>query len=145
FAAKSPGISDTLRSLFGKKIERVKDFVSVFWPALVVLGGLPMAFIQRALASMTDGEGYAEKVESNRVSFSAQSGLTIALVVLFCAAVNYVASERNSKWDLARFRSTRPSDSTKKIVQNLAKPVKVTLFFPTPNEVRELVLPYFEE
>jgi len=145
FAAKSPAISETMRSIFGKKLESARDFVSVFWPALVLLGALPMAFIQRALGSMTDGDGYAEKVELSRVRYSGQSGLTIALVVIFCGAVNYVASERNQKWDLARFRSTRASETTRKIVQNLAKPVKVILFFPTPNEVGELVKPYFEE
>jgi hypothetical protein len=145
FAAKSPTLVDSLHSVFGKKYDSAKDFASVLWPALVVLGALPMAFIQRALGTMTDGDGYAEKVELQRVRYSAQSGLTIALVVIFCASVNYVASERNHKWDLARFRSTRPSEATKKVVANLSRPVKATLFFPTPNEVRELVLPYFEE
>ncbi len=144
FAAKAPAIAEAVRGTFGKKLESAKDFVSAFWPSLVLLGVLPMIFIQRALASMTDGDGYAEKMELQRVRYSAQSGLTIALVVIFCAAINYVASERNRKWDMARFRSTRPSESTLKIVQNLAKPVKATVFFPSPNEVRELVLPYFE-
>jgi hypothetical protein len=145
FAAKSTSVSSLLRDTFGKKLDTAKDFVSAFWPALVLLGVLPMAFIQRALASMTDGDGYAEKVELQRVRYSAQAGLTIALVVIFCAAVNYVASERNHKWDLARFRSTRPSETTEKIVQNLTRPVKATAFFSSPNEVRELVLPYFED
>lgn len=145
FAAKAPAVGEMLRSTFGGKLEKVKDFVSVFWPSLVLLGGVPMAFIQRSLGTMTDGEGYAEKVELARVRYSAQAGLTIALVIVFCAAVNYVASERNQKWDLARFRSTRPSEVTQKVVQNLSKPIKATLFFPTPNDVRELLIPYFEE
>lgn len=145
FATKAPSIAEALRNLFGKRLESAKDLVSVVWPALILLGALPMAFIQRALATMTDGEGYAEKVEIKRVVYSAQAGLTIALVVIFCASVNYIASERNHKWDLARFRSTRPSETTRKVVANLSRPVKATLFFPTPNEVQELVVPYFEE
>lgn len=145
FSAKAPALTDKLSALFGKKYESAKDLVSVLWPTLVLLGGLPLAFIQRSLASMTDGNGQAEKVEIVRVRHSGESALTIILVVLFCASLNYVASDRNKKWDLARFRSTRPSEVTKKIVANLSKPLKATLFFASPNEVRELVLPYFED
>ena len=63
------------------------------------------------------------------------------LVVLFCASINYVGGSPNKKWDLACFRTTRPSEATRKIVGNLGKPIKATLFFANPNEVRELVLP----
>lgn len=145
FAAKAPAVTEKLSGLFGKKYESAKDLVTVLWPTLVLLGGLPMAFIQRSLATMTDGAGQAEKVEIVRVRHSGESALTIVLVVLFCASINYVASDRNKKWDLARFRTTRPSEATKKIVGNLSKPLKATLFFANPNEVRELVLPFFED
>lgn len=145
FAAKAPAVTEKLSGLFGKKYESAKDLVTVLWPTLVMLGGLPLAFIQRSLATMTDGFGQAEKVEIVRVRHSGESALTIVLVVLFCASVNYVGSDRNKKWDLARFRTTRPSEATKKIVGNLGKPIKATLFFANPNEVRELVLPYFED
>ena len=145
FAAKAPAVTEKLSGLFGKKYESAKDVATVLWPTLVLLGGLPMAFIQRSLATMTDGLGQAEKVEIVRVRHSGESALSIVLVVLFCASLNYVGSDRNKKWDLARFRTTRPSEATKKIVANLSKPLKATLFFANPNEVRELVVPYFED
>lgn len=145
FAAKAPAVTEKLSGLFGKKYESAKDVVAVLWPTLVLLGGLPLAFIQRSLGTMTDGMGQAEKVELVRVRHSGESALSIVLVVLFCASINYVASDRNKKWDLARFRTTRPSEATRKIVANLSKPLKATLFFANPNEVRELVLPYFED
>lgn len=144
-AASAPVIVERISGVFGKRVDSTRDLASTLWPALVLIGGLPMAFIQRSLSTMTDDAGSAAQVEIVRVRFSAQSALTISLVVLFCTALNYVGSDRNKKWDLARFRSTRASEATKKIVANLNKPIKATLFFPNPNEVRELLVPYFEE
>lgn len=134
-----------LKESLGKSYERVSGIAAVLWPSLVVLAGLPLINMQRALQSMTDGHGGAEHVELQRVRYSAQSGLTVGMVVMFCFAVCYVAADRNKKYDLARFRSTRPSPSTKKLVENLNKRMQATLFFQNPNEVREQVVPYFEE
>ena len=39
----------------------------MLWPTLVLLGGLPIAFIQRSLATMTDGLVAKRKVEIVRV------------------------------------------------------------------------------
>lgn len=144
-ASRSTKVADSLKSVFGKNYEGARDFLGVLWPSLVVLGGLPMAFIQRALSGMTDDRGEAEHIDLSRVRYSAQAGVTVALVMVFCAAVNYVASERNVKYDFARFRSTRPSEVTKKVVANLSKTMKAVLFFPSPNDVREQVVPYFED
>ena len=69
----------------------------------------------------------------------------MALVAIFIAASNYVVTERNSKIDLARFQNTKASETTRKVVQSLVKPIQATLFFPTANEVREQVQPYFDE
>lgn len=145
FAAKNPGITKSLHEALGKNQDKISSLVAVAWPALLLIGAIPIAFIQQALFSMTDGQGRAEAIEPHRVRYSSQSGLSLALVVIFVGAINYVASERNVKIDYARFRSTKPSETTRKIVQNLAKPIRATLFFPTGNEVREQIQPYFDE
>lgn len=134
-----------LRNSLGKGFDRVDGVVAVLWPALIVAGALPLLLMQRALQSMTDGAGRAEHIEQKRVAYSAQSGLTVALVVVFCFSVNFIAGELNKKYDMARFRSTRPSPATQKIVQTLGKPVKATLFLPATNEVREQIEPYFSD
>lgn len=135
----------SLRESLAKGYDRADALASLLFPALLLLGALPMIFMQRALQSMTDGDGYAEAVELSRVRYSGQSGVTLALVLIFCFAVNYIGAERNTKVDLARFRSTRPSEATRKVIQNLSRPIKATLFFPNPNEVREQIVPYFDD
>jgi hypothetical protein len=145
FAAKSPAVGQALKNALGTNFDKVSSMVAVAWPALLLLGAIPVAFIQQALFSMTDGQGRAEAIEPHRVGYSTQSGLSLALVVVFVGAINYVATERNVKLEYARFRSTRPSEATRKVVQNLAKPIRATLFFPTANEVREQIQPYFAE
>ena len=145
FAAKTPSIVTMLHDSLGKNFDKVSSLVAVAWPALLLLGAIPVAFIQQALFSMTDGQGRAEAIEPHRIGYSTQSGLSLALVVILVGALNYSGTERNIKLEYARFRSTRPSEATRKVVQNLAKPIRATLFFPTGNEVREQVQPYFEE
>lgn len=145
FHLKAAGLQESLRSSLGKSYDKMASLSQVFLPMTVLLGALPLAFVQQAIYSMTDGKGAAEAIEPHRVSFSAQSGLSVAFVVIFIAALNFVVTERNSKIDLARFQNTRPSETTRKIVQNLNRPIRVTAFFPTANEVREQIQPYFDE
>lgn len=145
FSAQAPGIAEPLRNALGKSFDRISGLAAVLWPALVLLGALTAAFVQQALHGMTDGTGHTEQVDPLRVRFSAHSGLSLALVIIFIAAVQYVAAENNKKLDFSRFRTSRPSEATKKVVQNLSKDLRVTVFYPAANEVREIVAPYFEE
>ena len=138
-------LENPLKESLGKSYERISGAVAVLWPSLIVLGGLALINMQRALLSMTDGLGRAEHVELQRVRYSAQSGLTVGMTLMTCFAVCYVAADRNKKYDMARFRSTRPSPSTRKVVENLNKKMTAVLFFQNPNEVREQVVPYFED
>ncbi|HNK46059.1 MAG TPA: Gldg family protein [Pseudomonadota bacterium] len=145
FHFKSPGLQESLRSSLGKNYEKSASMAQVFLPMMVLLGVLPLAFIQQAIYSMTDGQGGTEAIEPHRVSYAVQSGLSVALVAIFIAAGNYVVTERNTKIDLARFQNTKPGETTRKVVQSLSRPIQATLFFPTANEVREQVQPYFDE
>jgi hypothetical protein len=67
-------------------------------------------------------------------------GTAFMLTLAFSLA--YAASERDHKWDLAYFRTTRPGESTRKIVRALDAPLTVAVFFPNGNEVREQVDAY---
>ncbi len=145
FSSKSPGVTGMLHSTFEKNLEKVSSMVQVLWPAMLLLGAIPVAFITQALFSMTDGQGRAEAIEPQRIRYSTQSGLSLALVVVFVGAINYVATERNVKLEYARFRTTRPSEVTRKVAQNLSRTIRATLFYPTGNEVREQVQPYFDD
>ncbi len=56
-----------------------------------------------------------------------------------------VATERDVTWDLSYFRTTRPGQASRRIVQTLTEPVEVSLFFPPANEVRQEVSDYFQD
>jgi hypothetical protein len=73
------------------------------------------------------------------------SGIGLAFAMVFVFSVGYVTSERDKKVDLAYFRTTRPSESTRAIVRNLDQPVEIAVFFPNGNEVREEILNYMKD
>ncbi len=137
--------SDLAIRMSGRALEqsmpRLSGVLSVLWPALLVASFLPILFVEMALFSMAK----APVIEIGRVRSALLSGLSIALALVFCFSLTYVASERDGRVDFSYFRTARPGESTKKIVAALDKPVTVHLFFPPANEVREEVESYFSE
>jgi hypothetical protein len=137
--------SDLLVRLTGRTLEqsmpRLSVALSALWPALWLAASLPVLFVELALFSMAR----APVIETLRVRIALLSGLGIALALVFCFAITYVANERDARIDFSYFRTARPGESTKKIVRALDKPVELHLFFPPANEVREEVESYFTE
>jgi hypothetical protein len=137
--------SDLLLRLTGKGLEqrmpRLSGALLALWPALLIAGTLPVLFVELSLASMAK----APVLELGRIRSALLSGLGIAFALVFCFATSYVASERDKNADFSYFRTSRPGESTKKIVAAFDKPVQVHLFFPPANEVREEVERYFSE
>ena len=122
-------------------LPRLSGALAALWPALWLAGVLPILFVEMSLWSMTR----APVLELGRVRSALLSGLGIAFALVFAFGATYIATERNARMDFSYFRTARPGDSTKKIVQALDKPVHVHLFFPPANEVREEVEGYFTE
>ena len=87
----------------------------------------------------------APRLEIARIRDAMWSGVGLAGALVFAFALCYVGSERDKKVDLCYFRTARPGESTRKIVQTLDQPVQVSLFFPPANEVREEVVGYFDD
>jgi hypothetical protein len=137
--------SDLLLRLTGRGLEqrmpRLSGALLALWPALLIAGTLPVLFVELSLASMAK----APILELGRIRSALLSGLGIAFALVFCFASAYVASERDKNADFSYFRTSRPGESTKKIVAAFDKPVQVHLFFPPANEVREEVEGYFSE
>lgn len=137
--------SDLTFHLTGKtlqaRVPRIAAAVETLWPALWLLGSLPIVFVELALASMRR----APVIDVLRIRAAQLSGLAIGLALVFCFSVGYVSSERDKKFDLSYFRVARAGESTMKIVRALDKPVQVTMFFPPANEVREEVESYFAD
>src|SRR5262249_34419784 len=93
-------IAPTMLSESGPKLAVIS---SALWPVLLVSALLPALLIEIAYAGMV----FAPRVEVARVQDAALTGLGLsgALVLSFCAV--YVATERDAKWDLSYFRTTR--------------------------------------
>lgn len=84
-------------------------------------------------------------VEYSRVREVGWSGLSIALAASLLMVTCQVASQRNVQRDVSYFKTAAPGESSQKIVAASADPIKVLLFFPDPNEVKEQVKDYFEQ
>ena len=90
------------------------------------------------------GKGQDEGVEYFRVRDIGWSGLTVAFAAGFLMVTCNVASERNIQRDVSYFKTSSPGDSTKAIVASSQEPIRVMLFFPDPNEVKDQVKAYFQ-
>jgi hypothetical protein len=125
--------------------------VTVLWVVIMFASIVPVLMIELALgvvrretfdvhAPADDDAG----VEYYRVRDIGWSGLTIALASAFLMVTCQVASQRNVQRDVSYFKTAAPGDSTKKIAESSADPIRVLLFFPEQNEVKEQVKDYFQ-
>ncbi|MFO0593289.1 MAG: Gldg family protein [Polyangiaceae bacterium] len=120
---------------------RVAGITTVAWLVLVVLSVVPLVFGEIALAPMRR----ADRVEVRRVRAATFAGATLALAATYVTLFTYGAGEMEMKLDFSYFRTSRPGESTMKIVRSLPEPLTVTAFFPQLNEVGEEVRGYLSE
>ena len=137
--------SDLSSSLLGKPLDRdwprLATVLAVLWPALWLFSALPVLLGEFSFAAVTR----APRLEIARIRDAVWSGVGLAGAVVFAVALCYVGAERDKKADLSYFRTARPGESTRKIVQTMDQPIQVSLFFPPSNEVREEITGYFDD
>jgi len=119
----------------------VIDLLTVIWVSLIVIAVLPMIFAETALRPMRS----SERPEGRRVRAATMAGLTLALAMIYGTLFVYAAAGVDWKADYSYFKTSRPSEATRKIAANLSEPVKVTAFFPEVNEVGVEVAGYLKE
>jgi hypothetical protein len=131
--------------LVGKLAEATRpkalELLNVAWIVLVVLATLPMVFAETALWPMRR----AERPESRRVRAAIGAGLTLALAAVYGTLFVYAASGVKLNVDFSYFKTSRPSESTRKLAQSLSDPVRVVAFFPRVSEVRPEIERYLDE
>jgi hypothetical protein len=131
-----------------KGAEKFSTVLTVLWGIGMVSSLIPMFMIEMSLGIAkrtgfdlkTAGD---EGVEYFRVREIGWSGLSIALATAFLMVTCNVVKERNVQRDVSYFKTSSPGDSTKRIVAASSETIKVLLFFPTTNEVKEQVKDYF--
>ncbi|HEX3774633.1 MAG TPA: Gldg family protein [Polyangiaceae bacterium] len=121
--------------------EHVLGTLRVLWIALVAVSLVPMLFAETALWPMRR----AERPESRRVRAAANAGLTLVLAAIYGALFVYAAGGLPWKVDYSYFKTSRPSEATRKIAASLSEPVKAVAFFPDVNEVRTEVSNYLHD
>jgi hypothetical protein len=123
--------------------------ITVVWMITMLSSLIPMFMIETSLGIplrtgfdlTTAGD---EGVEYYRVREIGWSGLTIALATSFLMVTCGVAKERNVQRDVSYFKTSSPGESTRRIVAASAEPIRVLLFFPATNEVKDQVRGYFD-
>jgi hypothetical protein len=123
------------------KRERVLGILQVVWTGLLLLSTVPMVFAQTALYPMRN----AERPESRRVRSAAAAGLSLALAAVYGALFVFSAASVDLRVDYSYFKTSQPSESTKKIVSDLTDSIKITAFFPQVNDVKTEVASYLHE
>jgi len=142
FATTDSGVDKLgLSSMAVTKKEHLLGVLRVSWIALAAVSLVPMLFAETALWPMRR----AERPESRRVRAAASAGLTLVVAAIYGALLVYAAGGVPWKADYSYFKTSRPSESTRKVAASLAEPVKVVAFFPDVNEVRNEVQSYLRE
>ncbi len=119
---------------------RFEVVIHVLWPIGLCAAVVPMVFVEVALLSTAA----APVLEIGRIRRSLEAGLVLALVASLLFVVNYLAHEHNIREDLSYAKTTEPSSATLLLVESLAEPLRIVLFFSAADEVKEEVEPYFE-
>ncbi|HEY1587557.1 MAG TPA: ABC transporter, partial [Polyangia bacterium] len=137
--------SDLSSTVLGKPLERdwpkLATSLAAIWPVIWIFSALPIIMGEFSYATVAR----SPRIEIARVRDAIWSGVGLAGAVVFAFALCYVGAERDKKVDLSYFRTAKPGESTRKIVQTMDQPIQVAMFFPPSNEVREEVAGYFDD
>ena len=143
YLAQADFAMDRLRPMFDQDrgANRYAGALGALWPVVWVCSMLTLALMELSYGPMN----LRRTMEPTRVFRSARSGLVVSISICIVFLVNFICAEFDKKIDLSYFKTTHPSESSVKMVQNLSSPVQVVLFYPGANEVQELVEGYFQE
>lgn len=124
-----------------EKRNTVRSLLTIGWVVLIVGSALPMLFAEASLYPMRN----AARLESRRVRAAAAAGLTLAFALIYGALLVYSAAGAEMKADFSYFKTSEPSDSTKKLIAGLNQKIKVVGFFPEVSPVRREVERYLKK
>jgi len=126
--------------------------VTVLYLSVLIASIVPLLMVELSLGlalrtefDVQSGPGNEEAgVEYFRAREIGWSGLSLGLALSFLMVTCQVANERNVQRDVSYFKTSSPGESTKKIVSSASDGLRVLLFFPEVNEVKNQVRGYFE-
>ena len=122
---------------------RFKRFFLVVSLMLLVCSLLPVLAAQWALSK--GGSAGAGRVDTLRVRQTAGGALSASLLALSLIFIGYITTEFNRSADFSYFKTATPGESVRQIVLNMDGPLRVALFYPEVNEVKDELLVYLNE
>lgn len=84
-------------------------------------------------------------VDRLRIAQLATAGSIVAMTAATLMLIGFIASRHDKTLDLSYFRTTSPGSAVRQIAQSASEPLRVMLFFPPANEVKDQVLGYFRD
>src|SRR5262245_12506463 len=97
------------------------------WYRALAIGGL----VCTLLYVLSQWREIAREFSGRQAKFGTLAFASVLVVLAILAAINYLASRHNKRWDLTAAHQYTLSDQTKKILQGLDKPVRATVFART--------------
>lgn len=135
-------LSETGGDLLGLEDKSAHTFsvvLGVLWPIAWLSGSIPFVALGQLLQ-----KGH-KHVNEKRAKEHSLRWLSVAFALSSVVALNYVAHESNTRWNVSYFKTTEPGESTRNIVENLSQPIAIHLFFPASSDVREEIRGYFDQ
>jgi len=86
----------------------------------------------------------ASLAEPLRVTRTTVGWMAVGLLLSGLIGFNFAGAKRDKSWDVSYLKITRPSGPTVAMVEALAEPLKITLFFQSNSDVLPLAREYFE-
>ncbi|MBK6920985.1 MAG: Gldg family protein [Deltaproteobacteria bacterium] len=136
YAATTEGVVRSL-TLSQDSEERWLGVWRSLWPIVWLLGTVPMMVVDYAIVSSP------VMMPARRIRDMVGHGVVAALGLALVFPVNYIASKKNERWDLAYFKTPLPGTATMAIVSSLEQPVHVRVFMPPSSDVARELAAYF--
>lgn len=138
YALTLPSVTGAL-GLGDEGLRRWSVSFQALWPIFWLVGILPMIALDLALSN------HPRRMPEGARRYAVEAGLALALATALIFPINYLAAEHDVEWDFSYFRVTAPGGASTALVKSVDKPVEVLLFFPVASDVKEKLLPYFNE
>ncbi|MBM4359539.1 MAG: Gldg family protein [Deltaproteobacteria bacterium] len=122
-------------------VDNFGSAVTIGFVALLLSSLLPSIFGEVARWSMNR----AETLESRRILAAVAAGLSLGAAATYGSLFTYAADKADKSIDFSYYRVSRPSESTKRMIESLPEPLDVLVFVPPTTEVRSEVLKYLDD
>jgi len=123
--------------------ERFRRLFLVGSAILALVSLLPAFAAQWAIQWSGGGSEGRSRVELLRATEMATSALSVALAAGFLSLGGYVTHHRNQTFDASYFKTSTPGTAVQEIVSGFGEPLRVLLFFPEVDLVKDEVFGYF--